>query len=114
MDVYCGISPMGGFTERLVGLVKRDFRKTINRNLLTYIQLQTLLKEVEASINTRLLVYVGDDLESSITLSPGHFLTLNPNTGVPELEFDPNDRDYNPFEGSAERLLQIWKKGSDS
>ena len=61
---------MGGFYERLVGLVKRAMRKTIQRKLLTVIQLQTILKEVEATINARPLVYVGDDLTSNIALTP--------------------------------------------
>lgn len=50
---------MGGFYERRVSLVKRVFRKTIGRKLLTLFQLQTLLKETESVINTRPLVYVG-------------------------------------------------------
>ena len=102
---------MGGFYERLVGLVKRALRKGLHRTLLTQIHLQTVLKEVEATVNARPLVYVGDDLESNITLTPNHFLSLNPKTGIPELEYDKKDSDYNPFESSAERLLQIWKKG---
>ena len=102
---------MGGFYERLVSLVKRALRKTLNRKLLSFIQLQTVLKEVEAVVNARPLIYVGDDINSSITLTPRHFLTLNPNTGVPESEYDNNDTDYNPYESTAERLLQTWKKG---
>ena len=102
---------MGGFYERLVGLVKRAMRKTIQRKLLTVIQLQTILKEVEATINARPLVYVGDDLESNITLTPQHFLSLNPYTGIPEIENDQDDPDYSPYESSSGRLLQIWKKG---
>ena len=102
---------MGGFYERLVGLVKRAMRKTIQRKLLTVIQLQTILKEVEATINARPLVYVGDDLESNITLTPQHFLSLNPYTGIPEIENDQDDPDYSPYESSPGRLLQIWKKG---
>jgi hypothetical protein len=40
------LSPwMGGYYERLVGLVKRTLRKTIGRTLLTSVKLQTLLKE---------------------------------------------------------------------
>ena len=100
---------MGGFYERLVGLVKRALRKTINRKLLSFIQLQTVLKEVEAVVNSRPLVYVSGDIDSTITLSPKHFLTLNPNTGIPELEDDYLD--YSPYESTAERLLNIWKKG---
>lgn len=102
---------MGGFYERMVSLVKRALRKTINRKLLSYVQLQTVLKEVEAVVNARPLVYVGGEIDSTITLSPNHFLTLNPNTGVPELEDKNNDLDYSPYESTAERLLQTWKKG---
>ena len=45
-----------------------------------------VLIEVEATVNARPLVYVGDDLESNITLTPNHFLSLNPKTGISELE----------------------------
>ena len=34
---------MGGFYERLIGLVKRALRKTPGRNLLTLIQMQSLI-----------------------------------------------------------------------
>ena len=67
---------MGGFYERLVGLVKKALRKTLGRNLLTLIQLQTLLKEVESVVNSRPLVYVGADINSNVTLTPAHFLSL--------------------------------------
>ena len=43
---------MGGYYERLVGLVKSALRKTLQRKLLSIIQLQTVLKEVESVINT--------------------------------------------------------------
>jgi hypothetical protein len=98
---------MGGFYERLVGLVKKSFRKMLGRKLVTDIQLQTLLKEVEAIVNSRPLVYVGDDLESNITLTPRHFLTLNPNIGVPNLDYDMHDPDYEPVESSTSKLLRI-------
>ena len=104
---------MGGFYERLVSLVKRALRKTIKRKLLTCIQLQTVLKEVEATVNARSRVYVSDDIDSTITLTPRHFLTLNPATGVPVLEHDNKDVDYNPYDSTAERLLQTWKKGQN-
>ena len=63
----------GGFYERLVSLVKRALRKSVNRQLLTYVQLQTVLKEVESTVNSRPLVYVCDDIDSTITLTPGYF-----------------------------------------
>ena len=47
---------------------------------------------------------------SNLTLTPGHFLTHNPASGVPVLEYE-NDADYSLYESTAERLLQTWKKG---
>lgn len=51
---------MGGFCERLVGVVKTALRKTISRALLTSSQLTTILYEIETTINSRPLVY-GDE-----------------------------------------------------
>ena len=53
---------VGGFYERPVGVVKRAMRKTIGRKILTLVQLQTLLKENEAIVNYKPLVYVDDDV----------------------------------------------------
>lgn len=103
---------MGGFYERLVGLVKRSLRKAIGKVCLTNEQLLTLLKEAEAVVNSRPLVYVGSDINSYVTLTPSHFLTLNPKIGLPTCNRDKIlDNDYNPNVTSAERLLLTWKKG---
>ena len=101
---------MGGFYERMVGIVKRALRKTIGKRLLMFDQMQTVVKEVEAVVNKRPLVYVGEDLNSSIVITPSHFLCLNPHTGIPETE-DEDDTEFKPVESSAEKLLNIWKKG---
>ena len=61
---------MGGFYERLVGLVKKALGKTLSRNLLTLVQMQTLIKEVEAVLNPRPFVYFGEDINSRVTLNP--------------------------------------------
>jgi hypothetical protein len=66
------------------------------------IQLQTLIKEVETVVNSRPLVYEENYLSSNITLTPGHFLTLNPNTGAPDLEDNDGDENYLPVESSTE------------
>ena len=103
---------MGGFYERLVGIVKRSLRKAIGKVCLSSEQLLTILKEAEAVINSRPLVYVGDDINSSMTLTPAHFLTLNPKIGLPvTTRDDTDDIDYNPEISSTDRLLATWKKG---
>ena len=45
LDIITELAPwIGGFYERLVGIVKRSLRKAIARRMLTLIQLQTILK----------------------------------------------------------------------
>lgn len=102
---------MGGFYERLVGLVKRALRKTIGRKLLSVEQMTTLLKECEAVINSRPLVYMGKDIKSSIAISPRHFLCLNPYTGIPDSYCENDDPEYKPYESNVDKLLKLWKKG---
>ena len=79
---------MGGLYERLVGLVKRILQKVIGKLSFTYDQLLTILTESEAVLNSRPLVFVGNDIDSSFALTPGDFLSLNPKTGSPELNVD--------------------------
>ena len=108
---------MGGFYERMVGLVKVSLKKVLNiKVVLTVMQLCTLLSEVQSVINSRPLTYVGDDVNSAISLSPAHFLTSNPQIGIPEIheKYDTeDDPDYvvGLRQNSGQKLLSIWKKG---
>ena len=40
-----------------------------------------------------------------------HFLTINPDVGVPEIDYDLNDTEYKPQDCSADKLIKVWKKG---
>lgn len=103
---------MGGYYERLVSLVKRSLRKAIGKLCLTSEQLLTYLQEAEAVINSRPITYVGDDINSTIALTPSHFLTLNQYNGIPECEgTDSRDPDYFKDNSTAEKLTEKWKKG---
>ena len=102
---------MGGLYERLIGLVKRSLRKAIGKLCLTYEQLLTILKEVEAVINSPSLMYIDDDINSTISLTPSHFLTLKPLVGTPACDIDTEDNNFSPNESSADRLLLKWKNG---
>jgi len=75
---------MGGLYERMVGLVKRALRKTIGKRLLTYDQFNTVVKEAESVVNSRHLIFVGDDINSTIVITPQNFTCLNPFTGIPQ------------------------------
>ena len=55
--------------------VKGSLRKTLGKNCLTRIELETCLTEVESCLNSRPLTFVGDEPDSSFPLTPCHFLT---------------------------------------
>ena len=104
---------MGGFYERLVGLVKQALRKSIGKICLNIVQLQTILTEVEAFVNSRPLVYMGTDLNSGFALTPADFLCLNPKSSVPCLatEDQQQDPDFLVKLSSSMKLLVTWRKG---
>lgn len=104
---------MGGFYERLVGITKRALRKALGDNCLTEKQLETVVIEVETVVNTRPLVYVDDDINSSIVITPSHFLSLHSQSILPDFtgdfDSDPNYEVEKPT--TAQQLLETWKRG---
>ena len=92
---------MEGYYERLIGLVKRSLWKAIGKLCLTYEQHLTILQAVEAVLYSRPLVYVEDNINSNITLTPSHFLTLNPRLGIPTCDIDDIDPDFSPHKSSS-------------
>ena len=62
-------------------------------------------------VNSKPLLYVSDDINSTITLTPSHVLTINPKISIPEISDDFSDADYTPADSSCDQLLVIWKKG---
>ena len=71
----------GGQFERLVGLFKRAFNKTIGAGLLTYPELCDVVLNVEVELNNRPLDYVEDDPQ----MTPASLLFQRSNR-IPELE----------------------------
>ena len=74
----------GGQFERLVGLFKRAFFKTIGGGMLTWTELSEVVLEVETQLNRRPLSYVEDDVQLPI-LTPATFLFQRTNR-LPEQE----------------------------
>ena len=71
----CPLAPWwGAFYERLVRSVKLPLRKILGNALLDYDELETVLKEVEAMVNSRPLTYVYNHLDEPDPLTPSHFL----------------------------------------
>ena len=104
---------MGGFYEHLVGITKRVLRKTLGANYFTITQLATILTEAEAVVNSRPLVYVGNDINSGHVLVPNDFLSMNPNNVMCNEYPEREEVDYSPVVtvSNMERLLDVCKGG---
>ena len=99
---------MGGFYERLMGIVKAHLRKVLGKLILSRQQLEVLLFEIENIVNSRPLSYVLIDFSGERALTPSNFLLVNNKTSsLARSEILP----FEPKEGSGGALLQNWLKG---
>ena len=100
----------GGQFERLIGLVKSTLNKTIGNGLLQWKELQEVLRDVEITLNNRMLSYVEDDVQMPL-LTPNAMLFLNSNL-LPELQ--PHHIETADLRKRAKHLLKckeaIWNR----
>ena len=101
----------GGQFERLVGVFKGAFYKTIGSGLLTYAELCDVVLNVEVELNNRPLDYVEDDLQLPI-LTPASFLYQRPNR-IPELEPWREEADFRKRAKHLRACKEaLWKRWS--
>ena len=79
----------GGWWERLVRVTKDLLKKTLGSACITVDELQTLLCEVEATINNRPLTYLSEDPNELAVLTPSLF--LQPQAEIITTDFDEAD-----------------------
>lgn len=102
---------MGSLISGVNIIGDRYFRGSLLSAVVTEKKLETFLAEAEVVINSRPLVYVGEDFGSGLSLSPADFLGLNPKSGIPVIEIHgPHDPDYGK-KSSTDKLVEIWGKG---
>lgn len=73
----------GGFGEGLVQSVKTCLRKVLGPASLSFEEMTTILTEVEATLNSRPLTFVNNDLNEPQPLTPAHFLVGERLTSLP-------------------------------
>ena len=54
--------------------MKSGLRKTVGNSLLSRVELETTIQEVEAVVNSRPLTFVSDEVDGDDPLTPAHFL----------------------------------------
>ena len=68
----------GGQFERMIGLVKQAFNKSVGNGTLTWSELQDVLLDVEVALNNRPLSYVEEDVQLPL-LTPNMLQFGHPN-----------------------------------
>lgn len=101
---------MGGFYERLIGLVKQCLTKMLYLKKFNYCQFSTIVTEVEHIVNLRPLIYVSSEINQTI-ITPSDYLCLNPRRHI-QTEFNISESEYVPTgRENQSKLIAIWSKG---
>lgn len=74
----------GGVWEAGVKAVKTHLLRVIGEQVLTYEELLTVFTQIEAILNSRPISPISSDPNDLNALTPGHFLTLEPLTALPD------------------------------
>ena len=76
----------GGWWERLISLTKMSLKKVLGRSRVNLPVLQTLVVEVEATLNDRPLTYVSPEFNDAEPLTPAHLLLGHRTMSLPHQE----------------------------
>src|SRR5215510_14174456 len=103
----------GGLWEAAVKSMKHHLRRILRSHIGTYEELNTLLSEIEACLNSRPLCTLSSDPHSSTYLSPGHFLIGNPLVQLPSTDLtDVNPNRLSRWQAYQQQLQTFWKRWS--
>ena len=95
----------GRHYERLIGVFKSSFRKTVGKGLLSFPQLEDIVIDVEMVMNARPLMYLEDDIEQPV-LTPNSFQHGGP--CIPA-DLEPHQVDNRVLKQGAKRVKNAKK-----
>lgn len=103
----------GGLWEAGVKSLKHHLKRTMQTQILTYEELNTLMAQIEAILNSRPLTSLSDDPNDLGYLSPGHFLIGRALTSLPtpDLAELPMNR-LTRWQLLQKTLTLIWQRWS--
>jgi len=103
----------GGLWEAAVISMKYHLRLILGAHVTMYMELCTLLVEIEACLNSRPLCALSDDPFNPTNLSPGHFLIGKPLTQLPAADFtDVKCNRISRWQTYQQQLQQFWQRWS--
>lgn len=91
----------GGQFERLIRIIKDCLTKTVKGNKLPVFGFLSVIKEIEAVVNSRPLTVLPDSPFSSEALTPGHFMTGLSSLTLPSGLIKASERD--------DQLCKMWR-----
>lgn len=102
----------GGLYEANVRSMKKHLNRVMGNAILSFEELQTLITQIEACMNSRPLCTLPSGPEEIKALTPGHFLTGDALTAVP----DANYTDINPnrltrwcqIQQQLQKYWEVW------
>lgn len=99
----------GGIWERNVRSVKHHLKRIVGSSKLTFEEMDTLLKQIAGSLNSRPLCPVRDDPDDLEMLTPGHFLTHRTINTPPEPSLvDVNSNHLTRWQFVQKLYHQFW------
>jgi len=99
----------GGFWKRLIKLNKSCLKKVLGRAHINLLTLQTLVVEVEATLNDRPLTYVSSDPHDPVPITPAYLLYGRRLTSLPYRHVE-EDKLIDPIIGDEEQIQKRANK----
>lgn len=115
-EIQFAFSPPGsphfnGLAEAGIKSVKTHISRVVGTQRLTFEEFYTVLAQIEALLNSRPLTPLSSDANDFSALTPGHFLTLEPLSMLPEEQFvDLNISPLNRWKLLQKMHQDFWRR----
>ncbi|XP_037952603.1 uncharacterized protein LOC119683069 [Teleopsis dalmanni] len=103
----------GGIWEAAVKSAKHHLKRSVNTLHLTYEELETVVVQIEAILNSRPITPQSSDPNDLIALTPGHFLIGEPLTAMPENSSVSSRSLPSCWKASAQIQQNFWSRWSN-
>ena len=103
----------GGVWEAGIKSMKHHLRRVLGNAVLNYVEMLTMLTQVEACLNSRSLTALSSDPNDLSPLTPGHFLIGRPLKILPQLDYEFDKISHLTRWHLMHKMLQhFWKRWS--
>lgn len=104
-----GAPHFNGLAEASVRSIKTHLKKTIGQVKLTYEEFSTVLRQIEACVNSRPLCAMSSDPNDLESITPGHFLIGSPLLAPPDESFLETNSNW--LSRCMQKITQVlWKR----